>query len=389
MKKWMALLLALCLMLSGCGSSGNAVYVQSVEVLSNMGGIAPGDHFLGMVVSEHVTEMKKDSDKAVKELLVREGDDVKKDQELFSYDTDELQLNYDKKSLELEQLKASIESYKTQIKQLENERAFVIGSEKLRYTLEIQSTQLDMKEAELKIKTKEKEVEQAAELLEHSTVVSPVDGRVQDINESGTNSQGEAAAYITIQEVGSYRVKGVLGELQRGGIQEGDRVILVSRTDENAVWTGTVALVDYENPSQGSDMDRYYGMSTDEMTASSKYPFYVDLDSTEGLMLGQHLYIRLETEEGQTTGIPIGSAFICYAEDGSAFVWAEAKGKLEKRTVTLGEYNPMTDAQEILSGISMEDYLAFPEEGCREGVSVTREQPVTVETEAAAEGGVE
>ena len=106
-------------------------------------------------------------------------------------------------------------------------------------------------------------------------------------------------------------------------------------------------------------------------------------------MLGQHLYIRLETEEGQTTGIPIGSVFICYAEDGSAFVWAEAKGKLEKRTVTLGEYNPMTDAQEILSGISMEDYLAFPEEGCREGVSVTREQPVTVETEAAAEGGVE
>ena len=69
MKKWMGLLLALCLLLSGCGSTGG-VYVQSVEVLSNMGGIAPGDHFLGLVVSEHVTEIKKDSDKAVKELLV-------------------------------------------------------------------------------------------------------------------------------------------------------------------------------------------------------------------------------------------------------------------------------------------------------------------------------
>lgn len=387
MKKWMVLLLAMCLLLSGCGSSA-AVYVQSVEALSNMGGIAPGDHFLGMVVSEHVTEIKKDSDKAVKELLVKEGDDVEKDQELFSYDTDELQLNYDKKCLELEQLKASIESYKSQIKQLENERAGVTGAEKLRYTLEIQSTQLDQKEAELKITTKEKEVEQAKELLEHSTVVSPIAGRVQDINESGMNNQGEAAAYITIQEVGSYRVKGVLGELQRGGIQEGDRVMLVSRTDENETWSGTVALVDYENPTQGSDMDRYYGMSTDEMTASSKYPFYVDLDSTDGLMLGQHLYIKLETEEGQPAGIPIGSAFICYAEDGSAFVWAENKGRLEKRTVTLGEYNPMTDAQEVISGISMEDYLAFPDESCQEGVSTTREQPVTVETEAG-EGGVE
>ena len=388
MKKWMVFLLTVCLLLSGCGKGADAVYVQSVEALSNMGGIAPGDHFLGMVVSEHVTEIKKDSDKAVKELLVKEGDDVKKDQELFGYDTDELQLNYDKKCLELDQLKASIESYKTQIRQLENERAGVGGAEKLRYTLEIQSTQLDMKEAELKIKTKETEVEQAALLLENSTVVSPVDGRVQDINENGTNNQGEPAAYITIQEVGSYRVKGVLGELQRGGIQEGDRVTLVSRTDETAVWSGTVALVDYENPSQGSDMDRYYGMSTDEMTASSKYPFYVDLDSTEGLMLGQHLYICLETEEGQPAGIPISSAFLCYEEDGSAFVWAENRGKLEKRPVTLGEYNPMTDAQEILSGISLEDYLAFPDENCREGVSTTQEQPVTVATEPA-EGGVE
>ena len=387
MKKWMVFLLTICLLLSGCGSSGS-VYVQSVEVLSNLGGIAPGDHFLGMVVSEHVTEIKKDSDKAVKELLVKEGDDVKKDQELFSYDTDELQLNYDKKCLELDQLKASIETYKEQIRQLENERAGLVGSEKIRFTLEIQSTQVDIKEAELKIKTKEKEVEQAKELLENSTVVSPIAGRVQDINESGTNNQGEPAAYITIQEVGSYRVKGILGELQRGGIQEGDRVMMVSRTDETATWSGTVALVDYENPSQGSDMDRYYGMSTDEMTTSSKYPFYVDLDSTEGLMLGQHLYIKLETEEGAPAGIPIGSAFICYAEDGSAFVWAENKGKLEKRVVTLGEYNPMTDAQEILAGISLEDYLAFPDENCQEGVSTTREQPVIAETEAA-EGGVE
>jgi len=389
MKKWMVWLLMFSLLLSGCGSGGNAVYVQSVEALSNMGGIAPGDHFLGLVVSEHVSEIKKDSDKAVKELLVKEGDDVKEGQELFSYDTDELQLNYDKKCLELEQLKASIESYKAQIRQLENERAGVTGSEKLRYTLEIQSTQLDMKEAELKIATKEKEVEQAADLLENSTVVSPVDGRVQDINESGMNNQGEPAAYITIQQVGSYRVKGVLGELQRGGIQEGDRVCLVSRTDDSLIWSGKVTLVDYENPSQGNDMDRYYGMSADEMTASSKYPFYVELDSTEGLMLGQHLYIKLETQEGQPSGIPIGSAFVAYAEDGSAFVWAEHKGKLEKRTVTLGEYNPMTDTQEILSGISLEDYLAFPDENCQEGASTTREQPVAAETEAVAEGGVE
>ena len=387
-KVFLIVVLILSLVLSGCGSSGGGVYVQSVEVLSSMGGIAPGDHFLGLVVSEHVTEIKKDSDKAVKELLVKEGDDVKEGQELFSYDTEELQLNLDKKNLELEQLKASIEAYKTQIKQLEQERAGVSGSERMRYTLEIQSTQVDLKEAELKIKSHEQAVEDAAALLENSTVVSPIDGRVQNINETGMNNMGEPAAYITIQQVGSYRVKGVLGELQRGGIMEGDRVTMVSRTDETETWSGTVTLVDYENPSQGSDMDRYYGMAADEMTAASKYPFYVELDSTDGLLLGQHLYIKLETEEGQPQGIPVGSAFVCYEEDGSAYVWAENKGKLEKRPVTLGEYNPMTDAQEILSGISLEDYIAFPDEQCREGAATTREEPVAEETEAMAEGEV-
>ena len=382
-KVFLIVVLILSLVLSGCGSSGDGVYVQPVEVLASLGGIAPGDHFLGLVVSEHVTEIKKDSDKAVKELFVKEGDNVKEGQELFGYDTEELQLNLDKKNLELEQLKASIETYKSQIKQLEQERAGVSGTERMRYTLEIQSTQVSLKEAELKIKSHEQAVADAAALLENSTVVSPIDGRVQNINESGMNNQGEPAPYITIQKIGSYRVKGVLGELQRGGIMEGDRITMISRTNENDTWSGTVTLVDYENPSQGSDMDRYYGMPTDEMTASSKYPFYVELDSTEGLMLGQHLYIRKEAEEGQSAGIPLGSAFVCYEEDGSAYVWAESRGKLEKRTVTLGEYNPMTDAQEILSGISLEDYIAFPDEQCREGAATTREEPVAEETQAA------
>jgi len=376
-KKWIAMVLAVCMaaLLGGC-SSGSAVYVQSVEALSNMGGIAPGDHFLGLVVSEHVTEIKKDSDKGVKELLVKEGDDVAEGQELFSYDTDELQLSYDKKCLELDQLKASIEGYQSQIKQLEKERAEVTGSEKLRYTLEIQTAQLDQREAELKIAGKEKEVEQAAKLLENSTVVAPVAGRVQDINESGTNNQGEAAAYITIQEVGSYRVKGVLGELQRGGIQEGDRVRLVSRTDETAAWTGTVALVDYENPSQGSDMDRYYGMSSDEMTASSKYPFYIELDSVDGLLLGQHVYIEMDMGDDATDALKLDASFICFEEDGSAYVWAEDGSKLEKRSVTVGAFDDMMWAYEVIDGLTTDDYIAFPDELlCHEGVPTTHTEP--------------
>lgn len=380
-----ALVCALCLTLSACGGSGTTVYVQSVERLAAMGGIAPGNRFLGMVVSEHTAEINRDADKTIAELLVKEGDDVQEGQALFSYDTEELQLNLDKKNLELEQLKSSIESYKEKIKTLERERSGLSGTAKLQYTVEIQSAQVDQKEAELKLKTKEDEVKKAQELLDNSTVTSPITGRVQKINENDTtDSDGKPAAYITIQQSGAYRVKGVLGELQRGSLKEGDRVKLVPRTEENAAWTGTVTLVDYENPTQGSDTDRYYGSSSDEMTTASRYPFYVELDSTDGLMLGQHLYIELDTG-ADAPGVGISGAFLCYNEDGSAYVWAEKGGKLEKRAVTLGDYDPMTDVQKITEGLSLEDYIAYPDpELCRSGAPTTHDQPVA-ETEPVME----
>ena len=382
MKKGMTLALALCMALSlvGCGS-GTAVYVQSVKTLAAMGGIAPGDRFAGMVVSENVTEISRDGNKTIAQLLVKEGDDVTEGQELFSYDTDALQLTLDKQRLELDQLNATIENYEDQITTLEKERDRAGANNKLQYTIEIQSTQLDLKEAQMNLKTKEAEVLASETLLENATVFAPVSGRVQSISESGTDNYGNPMPYITIQQAGSYRIKGTLGELQRGGLMEGDRMKIISRTDPDTFWTGTVTLVDYESPYQGSDYDRYYGMSTDEMSSSSKYPFYVELDSTEGLILGQHIYMEIQREEEESASLSISSAFVCYAEDGSTYVWAEKRGKLEKRAVTLGEYNFMQDTVEVLSGLTEEDYIAFPDEQlCQEGVPTTHDQ-VVQETE--------
>ena len=382
MKKGIALTLAVCLTLTLAGCSrGTAVYVQSVETLASMGGIAPGDRFPGLVVSENVTEISKDSEKTIEELLVKEGDDVTEGQELFSYDTEALQLTLDKQRLELEQLNATIENYQAQIATLERDRNRASANNKLQYTIEIQSAQLDLKEAEMNVKTKEAEVLASETLLENATVVSPVSGRVQSISESGTDNFGNPLPYITIQQAGSYRIKGTLGELQRGGILEGSRMKIISRTDPDTFWTGTITLVDYESPYQGSDYDQYYGMSADEMGSSSKYPFYVELDSTEGLILGQHIYMELETEEEEASAVSLSSAFFCYDEDGSVYVWAENRGKLEKRTVTLGEYNPMQDTYQVTEGLSEEDYIAFPDaQLCQEGAPTTHDQ-VVQETE--------
>ena len=390
LKKWIALCLAGCLMMAlcACGSETGGVYVQSVADLMNMGGIAPGDRFAGILVSENVSEIQKDSDKTVAELLVKEGDDVTEGQALFSYDTDQLQLTLDKQKLELEQLKATIENYKSQIEELKKERSGASSGDKLEYTVQIQSLEVDLKESELNLGAKETAVAQSEALLQNATVVSPVTGRVQAINENGYDNYGNPLPYISIRQAGSYRVKGTIGELQLGGLMAGTRVKIISRTDETKTWTGTVSLVDYENPYQGSDYDMYYGSSSNEMTSASKYPFYVELDDSEGLILGQHVYMELDTgDEEAPAGVSISSAFFCYEEDGTVYVWAEGKNGLEKRTVTLGEYNMAMDTYEVLEGLSESDYIAFPDpELCVEGAPTTREY--TAEEDVAVEGGV-
>ena len=366
--------LMLALLLTGCGGKEGAVYVQSVRDLAGMGGIAPGDRFAGIVVSENVAEIQKDGEKTIAELLVKEGDDVTEGDPLFSYDTEELQLALDKQRLEYEQLVASIENFESQIKQLEKDRNTVGGNDKLQYTIQIQSTQVDLKEAQLNLKTKEAEVKKSENILENATVTAPVTGRVQSVNENGTDNYGNPLPYISIQQSGAYRIKGTLGELQRGGILEGSRMKILSRTDENVFWMGTVTLVDYENPTQNNN-NNYYVMSTDEMTTSSKYPFYVELENTEGLILGQHVYLEVAVEEDSVTGIPVSMAFISYDENGTAYVWAESRNRLEKRTVTLGAMNDMMGTVEILEGLTEDDYIAFPDpELCREGAATTRSE---------------
>ena len=65
------------------------------------------------------------------------------------------------------------------------------------------------------------------------------------------------------------------------------------------------------------------GSSGDDTTSSSSYPFYVTLDSSDGLMLGQHVYIEMdEGQEEQKTGIWLRDYYTVDAVMESPYVWA-------------------------------------------------------------------
>lgn len=363
---------------SGCSGSseenGETVAVQSVAILAGLGG-GLQNRYAGKVVSQETLEIKKEENKTIKEVFVEAGAEVTAGQKLFAYDSDEINLSIDQAKLELEKLENSITTMEKQVKELEKERNNASSSDKLSYTIEIQSVQAEIKQAEYNISAKKVEIERLEKSLENAEVTSTIDGVVQSVNENGYDNYGNPLPYMVIMQVGNYRVKGTINEQNAGQLPMGSPVILRSRVDENQTWKGVIDSIDWNTTESGNENNGYYvmGGGSSEMTQSSKYPFYVTLEDGEGLMLGQHVYIELdEGQEEKKEGLWLSSYFIVQDGD-NAYVWAATeKDKLEKRKITLGMHDDTTDEYQITDGLTAQDYIAIPEEGLKEGQSVTR-----------------
>lgn len=373
-KKWITALLtaALTLSITACTSDPDTVvYVQQVSSIVGGGSIAQNDKFPGLVISENQTSIQRDLSQTIAKLYVSQGQEVKSGDLLFEYDSEAADLELSKQKLELERLNNNITNLKSQITQLEKEQKSASKDDQLSYTVEIQDRQAQLKEAEYNVKLKQKEIEQSQSAVRNAEVYSPVTGRVVSINENGDSEQN---GYIVIQQSGSYRIKGTINELNMGAFAVGDPMRVISRTSESTYWLGTVSSIDLESASQDSSSDYMYGFVTDSsMTTSSSYTFYVELESTDGLMLGQHVYLELAAGSAVADGLWLPEYYICYTDEGSPFVWAaDANGKLEQRNVTLGSYSDGTMTYEILDGLSPEDYIAFPSEYCASGVGTTQ-----------------
>ena len=208
-KRMLCCLLALVLavgLLSACGSGKAAVYVQSVAALTGYGSLGGANASSGVVVAQKEIKVERDSSRKIKQLNVEVGQEVKSGEVLFTYDMEDMQLTIDK--LEIEQMKNNVKDLTTQISQLEKEKKSAPTSEQLSYTVQIQALEADKKEAEYNITVKQKELDAMTSGSGTANVTAPVDGKVQAINENGTDSSGNAAAYITLVQDGAYRVKG-------------------------------------------------------------------------------------------------------------------------------------------------------------------------------------
>ena len=354
------------------GTKEETAYVQSVAKILGVGYTGKSNRYSGVVEAKDVIEINPDTDLKILERFVEAGDPVKKGTPLFAYDVESLSLSYEQLLIDIMGLENTIRTSNEELESLEKKLARTRENKQYEIKLKISEVQLTLKKSEYELKNKKKEAEELDEAIRDSVVKSPVSGRIRSVKSEDSASdpyggmgQETSNAYITIVAGTDYCVKGTVNEQTVRTLTEGMTVAIRPRTDEDTMYRGKIYRINTEEPvnDQGG---YYYDAGGGER--SSKYAFYVSLESVEGLMMGQHVTIELG-EPGEDDGKMWLPSYYLMQDGNSWSVYkASQKGLIEKQRVTIGSYSEEKDSYEILSGLSFIDRIAFPDESVREGM---------------------
>lgn len=354
---------------------GTPIYVDSVANITGQGAIGINNRFTGSVETQETVSITFDSTKKLDKLLVEEGDEVKKGDPLFSYDTDEMNQKILQADLELEQMDYELQSLNEQLVQLQAAKAKAKAEELPAFNIQEMSAQNEIRRKENDIALKQVERAQLEKSMNNAIVLSELDGIIKKINKnqageggSGMNydSGSDSNAFITILKMGDYRIKGTASEMSIWSLEVGQKVLVRPRADESRLYHGTIIKKDTEPVDNSNQGMYYYGDSSGETV--SKYNFYIELEDHMDLMLGQHVLIELDQgQEEKKEGLWLPSYYIAEDEEGS-FVWkADEDGYMEKARITIGELDEEMMESQILEGLDISDYIAFPEDIIEEG----------------------
>lgn len=431
------------LLTGGCGSKKTeTVSVQSVAMLNGVTTEMNLEKYAGVVTSGTVTSVKKEDGRQIANVAVKKGDQVTKGQVLFTYDVESTQNDLDKQQLELQQIQNTITAKTAERQQLAADKKKAKADEQLDYTLKIQEADTDIREAQYNLGLKQKEINKTKALLTDLSVSAPVSGTVTfigsnssagsgtgtdeegsgadtseegtDVEEAGTDSSATAddmitddgadggdtadgasdgtndsgsgsSTYMKIEETGILRIKGMVNEENIANISKGMPMVVRSRTDDQQMWRGTITSINTSKPASDNNANGY-GQETDTMTQSSKYPFYVTLDNPEGLMIGQHVYLEQDVgqENKNTEEIRLPADFIVDAATSTPIVWMEDDGGLlTTRGVQLGDYRKSDNSYAVTSGLTMDDYVAYPDSSLKKGMKCKEQE--TSDSDAVSE----
>lgn len=206
---------------------------------------------------------------------------------------------------------------------------------------EIATAGLDIREADIKIKKVEQQ-------LQDETVRSTLNGVVKKV---GDPAKGEidGEPFIVVESTGGVYIKGYVGEDMLKVVEPG-------QTLSGMAYESMMPFEAEIKEVSPYPADDYMMYSNREITY---YPFTAFIQDSTGLKDNEMVTMDLPQENGEITGIFLSKEYV-RSKDGEDYVLKAGKnGKLVKQVVHTGRtfYGSLI---EIKDGITTEDYVAFP-----------------------------
>lgn len=206
-----------------------------------------------------------------------------------------------------------------------------------------------VKEQDLALRMAEVEYNIMQAEVNDGKVYAQFDGKVVSLL-SEEDARQEKKPLMKVSAGGGFYIEVSVSELERENMRIGMEVS-VNDWESGQIYTGKVESIG-DFPIQG---DGWNGIGNPN---ASYYPFVVFVDGEADLQAGRYASVSYATGTGES-GIYLENPFL-RTEDGESYVYVRREnGKLEKRTVTVGK-SLWGSYTEILSGLTEEDYLAFP-----------------------------
>ncbi|MBR5952192.1 MAG: efflux RND transporter periplasmic adaptor subunit [Pseudobutyrivibrio sp.] len=358
------------------------VYVMTLDEIMGANSSYSSDVFMGVVEGQETSSVTKSTERELDTIFVSEGDTVEKGTPLFSYKIDNLEAENVQYGFDIEGYNLSIQEYNDDITKKQKELDKITGDtdedkdKKEALANEIAGLNTDIQIAQNNIDQTNAKIEENNRKINNSVVKSSVSGVVTKIADD-TNPYTTDGSFITILGASEMRIKGQINEQNVWAINVDEPVTLRSRVDASQTWTGTITKIDTESKQENTDSMYSYGGSSEN--SSTKYPFYVTLDDSEGLMMGQHVYIELGKTDAPemdfSDGTYIYEYYISYEEDGTPFLWVEDGNRLAKQTIELGDYYEEQMVYAV-TGIDKETKIAYPMDDYKEGMKTVSGQEV-------------
>ncbi|MEK4501956.1 efflux RND transporter periplasmic adaptor subunit [Bacillus sp. FSL R12-0069] len=307
----------------------------------------------------------------VKDIAVKEGQEVEKGTKLFSYDNEEINLqmkqaDLDQKMADMryDQGKKKIDSLKKEIKKAKDSGA---GKE-VTDQMEEQVSELEMaqKTTDLEKEKGKLQKEELSKKQKELTIYSNFAGVVQKLDKDAAQSSsqavgGQGKAFLQVASKDPFQVQGTLTELQKSQIQKDQTFTVTAKANNKKKWTGKITEVS-EFPTS-AEMSQATGEGTQNM---SQYTYKASLDSQDGLSPGYHVSLQVNSENKTMTAVPSKSI----VEKGNGtFVYIEEKGKIRKQNVKKGANDG--DWTEIVEGLAVgQKVVKNPSDDVYDGMEV-------------------